>query len=181
MSQVQRDPPDAAAEHKKVSQTYLAEIVSRHGGIMLTPPTSFAQHVLARDEQCIQHTSFSASGTSIKYMTAYLNWPSGAHRRLELLRSGVVPNTVTDKARLRGRCVPETFTMPEDACTWNYRDGDEGWIVKPRGSSLGRGVRLVESNEDASQLRSRCVVVQRYVANPRLTPDGRKYDMRVGR
>ena len=87
-------------------------------------------------------------------------------------------------------CFPETFNLPKDykdfLAEFSRVDEEEGdgeggpsnnvWIMKPVGSSRGRGIFLVSDLNEVSYSES--MVVQRYIANPLLL-DGFKFDLRL--
>ena len=83
-------------------------------------------------------------------------------------------------------CFPETFNLPSDykdfLAEFNRVEEEEGegaeniWIMKPVGSSRGRGIFLISDLNDVSY--SEDMVVQRYIANPLLI-DGFKFDLRL--
>eukprot|EP01043_Picozoa_sp_COSAG02_P027844 COSAG02_NODE_1660_length_11449_cov_6.953128_1_plen_1345_part_00 len=82
-------------------------------------------------------------------------------------------------------CFPETFNLPKDYKDFlaefnrveEEEDGAENiWIMKPVGSSRGRGIFLVSDLNDVTY--SEDMVVQRYIHNPLLI-DGFKFDLRL--
>ena len=82
-------------------------------------------------------------------------------------------------------CFPETFNLPKDYKDFlaefnRVEDEEEGteniWIMKPVGSSRGRGIFLVSDLNDVTY--SEDMVVQRYIHNPLLI-DGFKFDLRL--
>jgi tubulin polyglutamylase TTLL5 len=81
--------------------------------------------------------------------------------------------------------MPQTFSLPGDyvafvdAFTRAAADANSPpplWIMKPIGSSRGRGIFLVRSLEDVAYGEPH--VVQRYLERP-LTVDGHKFDLRL--
>jgi hypothetical protein len=87
-------------------------------------------------------------------------------------------------------CFPETFNLPSDYKGWlaeyqriqaveedgEAESGNNIWIMKPVGSSRGRGIFLVSDLNDVSYSES--MVVQRYITNPLLI-NGFKFDLRL--
>ncbi len=87
-----------------------------------------------------------------------------------------------------------TFTLPKEAAQFHdaFQRAGHGveptvtqpkgvnlWILKPVGSSRGRGICLVSTPEDvASASAEEPVVVQRYIASPLLV-QGYKFDLRL--
>jgi len=82
--------------------------------------------------------------------------------------------------------MPPTFTLPKEYSSWVEAFGkgvveapEEGgnlWIMKPVGSSRGRGISLVSAVDDI--VHGEQVVMQKYIARPLLI-DGYKFDLRL--
>ena len=54
------------------------------------------------------------------------------------------------------------------------------WIVKPESASQGDGIFIIQSSRNLPHgSKSKLYVVQRYLADPLLLPDGRKFDVRL--
>lgn len=76
---------------------------------------------------------------------------------------------------------PPTYILPEDWKRWcnereltNYRDM---YIMKPTGSSCGRGIRVIGRKQQVNK-RGTGYLVQKYLSRPHLLR-GYKYDMRI--
>lgn len=85
---------------------------------------------------------------------------------------------------------PETFCLPREYAMFSnsFREREGLWIVKPSGSSEGRGIFVLQSLSEAKDFRDRFLkqprallpashIVQRYVERPYLI-GGKKFDLR---
>lgn len=75
--------------------------------------------------------------------------------------------------------IPETFVLPGDSMALSEemdRDKDVLWIVKPAGSSQGKGIFLTNRINEVPFGQN--MVVSRYIANPLLI-NGYKFDLRI--
>lgn len=75
---------------------------------------------------------------------------------------------------------PEVYHFPGDRKLWEQKVKAERsiWILKPRASSCGRGIRLVHRDNIDTIPAGKKAVVQRYLASPHLI-NGHKYDLRL--
>jgi len=74
---------------------------------------------------------------------------------------------------------PASFVFPEDLKSWEAeRDSNPKalWILKPTGSSCGRGIKILSKDSTVSPKKT--AVVQRYLHQPLLL-NGYKFDLRV--
>lgn len=77
-------------------------------------------------------------------------------------------------------CIPETWLLPRDASSLRATMAEQPgavFILKPRNSSEGNGIRLLLSFDDVGDL-GKDVVIQRYIATPLLL-GGLKFDLRM--
>ena len=120
--------------------------------------------------------------SKLKYMNQYqkINHFAGAWN---IGHKGNLWRNVQRQRRRHGRdfeICPPTYLFPEDYKRWcnerevsNYR---EMYIMKPTGSSCGRGIRVVGRKQTVSKRPG--YLVQKYLAKPHLLR-GYKYDMRI--
>ncbi len=75
--------------------------------------------------------------------------------------------------------VPETFILPQEATNLSDRMDQEGkqlWIVKPAGSSQGRGIFITSRMSEIPTKTQ--MVACKYIDNPLLI-NGLKFDLRI--
>jgi tubulin polyglutamylase TTLL5 len=75
--------------------------------------------------------------------------------------------------------IPETFVLPNESILLSERmdkDPEALWIVKPAGSSQGKGIFL--TNRFAEIPMGQAMVASRYISNPLLI-NGLKFDLRI--
>ena len=75
--------------------------------------------------------------------------------------------------------IPETFVLPNESCLLSEemdKDSETLWIVKPAGSSQGKGIFLTNRMNEVPF--GQAMVASRYIANPLLI-NGLKFDLRI--
>lgn len=77
--------------------------------------------------------------------------------------------------------LPKTFMLPRESGSLlaeMHRNQSVFWIVKPVGSSQGKGIFLTNNTSDIEQIKGQSMVVSHYIQNP-LTINGLKFDLRL--
>ena len=101
-------------------------------------------------------------------------------RRLQALsKSSSCPPQV-DKCLLRAEIIPQSFLLPGEYDEWRtdaQMHPERIYISKPVCLSRGRGVHMVRNPADVS--RTKAVLIQRYIKNPLLLSNRRKFDIRI--
>lgn len=120
--------------------------------------------------------------SKLKYMNQFqkINHFAGAWN---IGHKGNLWRNVQRQRRRHGRefeICPPTYLFPEDYKRWNqereatnFRDM---YIMKPTGSSCGRGIRVIGRKQTIGKRHG--YLVQKYLAKPHLLR-GYKYDMRI--
>lgn len=85
-----------------------------------------------------------------------------------------------DKAFLRSEIIPRSFLLPGEYDEWRtdaQMYPDTFYISKPVCLSRGRGIHMVRNIADVS--RTKPVLIQRYIKNPLLLSNRKKFDIRI--
>lgn len=108
----------------------------------------------------------------------------------ECTRKDALARNVNRMAQLHGarhfRFMPECYVLPQerDLILHAMLTGgpDVAWIVKPAGSSQGRGIYIIRGSQAFHELPANSDdnwIVERYIQNPQLLDGGRKFDLRL--